>query len=174
MFTWKQVEKACLVATLCGVPIGLVQCYLAVRSDTSQAVITSSSPGPQSVSVSSRSVAASTVVINQGIQSAPSSLDKSSGDVGMGVVNLNDNPEDARLVISGSGNHVRIMAGAPGGFYQGGTVSGSGTDATIHLPVGQHLSIETIGSGTDIEIEKKIMRYVDIVGTGAGTDVSEI
>lgn len=174
MFTWKHVERMALVVTIFGAPLGLYQCYLAARAGP--VTVISPVSNAQFASPSSNAVGVSTVVISQSVQPGLVSPANSSGvaNADKSVTKPHDNYTGARLVVSGAANHVRVLTGDPDDLYEGGSVSGAGTEATIHLPVGQRLRIETMGSGADIEIERKLMRYVDVMGTGSGTNVTEI
>lgn len=80
----------------------------------------------------------------------------------------------AELVISATGVYVQIKKGRSGRPYDGGNISGTGSQSIVYLPIGQSLHIKVSGTGVILGIERTIFEYVSIYDRGTGTQISEI
>ncbi|RUM91964.1 MAG: hypothetical protein DSZ27_04805 [Thiomicrospira sp.] len=84
------------------------------------------------------------------------------------------NYSSATILILGSGTKLTIKKGSKSIPLSGGTLSSSGTEQTLYLPLGQRLNLNIFGSGADIGIEKEVMQFITVTSNASGTNVFEL
>lgn len=89
-------------------------------------------------------------------------------------VAANEKTPESTLKVSGTGAHVAVKVGISGSWYEGGSISATGANSVVYLPIGQRLKVTITGTGALVEIDSKLMPYVQVSNLATGADVVEI